>query len=516
VPGSPIVHALLQPEAYDHGPINVELTQTQMSYVFLTGDYAFKIKKPVDLGYLDYTSLDNRHFFCNRELDLNRRLAPDVYLEVIPVVESGRQIRIGGEGTIRDYAVKMKQLPRDRMMDSLLINEQVTEDMVVTVAGKLADFHNNAESTEEIGAFGDITAIRENTDENFTQTIKYIGQSISSTHFNKINSYTSSFLEMNTSLFRKRVKEQRIKDCHGDLHAAHICFDNGIDIYDCIEFNDRFRYCDVASEVAFLAMDLDRYSRADLSKSFTDAYIESSGDKELSGLLPFYKCYRAYVRGKVESFKLDDPQIPDKDAVLAAAQRYFSLSNWYCREKPILVIIVGLVGTGKTAVARSLERSLGLPVISSDIVRKELAGIPPTEHRYDRFESGIYTDAFSDLTYDTMFNQARDLLSQGRSVVLDATFSRLASREQAIRIAEKTNSDIIAVECVLDEEVVKSRLERRLHEETASDAGWDIYEIQKQTFDRVTEFGPEDHVVIDTSQFPENITKIVMERILNR
>jgi aminoglycoside phosphotransferase family enzyme len=302
-----------------------------MSFIFLTGEYVYKIKKPVNLGYLDYTTLEKRHFFCHQELELNRRLCPGAYLAVVPVVEEKGELLIEGQGKAIEYAVKMRQLPQDRMMDVLLPRGQVTPEMVARVAEKLVGFHQNAETNPKIAAFGRLDVIRQNTDENFAQTEKYIGLTIFRAKYERIKGYTDDFIENNVSLFDKRVKEGRIRDCHGDLHAAHICFADDICIYDCIEFNDRFRYSDVASEVAFLAMDLDRYRQAGLSRHLVNTYVELSRDEELLKLLDFYKCYRAYVRGKVESFKLNDPYIPEEEKakVLTAARSYFQLAESY-------------------------------------------------------------------------------------------------------------------------------------------------------------------------------------------
>jgi hypothetical protein len=327
----PVVEALLKPQAYPHKPQKIELVQTQMSFIFLTGEYVYKVKKPVNLGYLDYTTLEKRHFFCRQELELNRRLCPDVYLAVIPIVEEKGELRIEGQGKAIEYAVKMKKLPGERMMDVLLSQGQVTPEMVARVAEKLADFHKKAQTNQEIGAFGKLDVIRGNCDENFAQTEKYIGISITAEEYQHIENYTDNFVDSNPSLVDKRVREGRIRDCHGDLHAAHVCFTDEICIYDCIEFNDRFRYCDVASEVAFLAMDLDRYQQAGLSRHLVNTYVELSHDEELLKLLNFYKCYRAYVRGKVESFKLDDPLIPrsEKAKALESARSYFQLAESY-------------------------------------------------------------------------------------------------------------------------------------------------------------------------------------------
>ena len=505
--------ALLKPETYPHSPQKIELVQTQMSFLFLTGDYVYKVKKPVDLGYLDYTTLEKRRFFCQQEIELNRRLCPEIYLEIVPIVSIRGQIQLGGEGEIIEYAVKMKQLPAERMMDRLLPQDLVTGEMVARVAEKLAAFHDKAATSSEISAFGKLDAITVNTEENFAQTEKYMDISISSKQYHQIKDYTDDFVKSNEFLFNKRVKDGRIKDCHGDLHAAHVCLANGIYIYDCIEFNDRFRYGDVASEIAFLAMDLDRFQRADLSQDFVNAYVRISRDEELLQLLNFYKCYRAYVRGKVASFMLDDPYIQDKEAVLATAQGYFELAYRYTREKPLLLIMAGLVGTGKTTVAEALGRSLGLTVVSSDVTRKRLAGISPEERRFEQFEGGIYSDDFTRKTYDEMFARARELLSQRQSVILDASFKKRQDRLQAKNLAEEAKADFAVIECILDEKTIKSRLEQRIKEGSASDGRWEIFEQQKQDFDKITESSSENHIILDTSQPMSNIVKIVTERI---
>jgi len=323
-----LAQALLDPKAYPDATSGIELMQTQMSFVFLTSDYVYKLKKPVDLGYLDYTTLDKRQFYCQREVELNRRLCPDAYLGVVPITRDKGGISIGGQGEVIEYAVKMRRLPREAMMDELMAGNRVSPQMIARVAQKIAGFHQKAET---VSGFGDLDTITRNTEENFTQTIKYIGSTISQERYRRIRAYTNSFTSENAPLFRKRVADGRIRDCHGDLHAAHICFTDSICIYDCIEFNDRFRYCDVAAEVSFLAMDLDRYGRADLSQGFVNAYVDKSQDKELLELLDFYKGYFACVRGKVESFKLDDPYISEEEKreILAVAKRYFELAESY-------------------------------------------------------------------------------------------------------------------------------------------------------------------------------------------
>ncbi len=344
MPGLPeLVQALLDPKAYpDSSPgvhpelsQGVTLMQTQMSLVFLTGDYVYKVKKPVDLGYLDYTTLEKRHYFCRREVELNCRLCPAAYLGVVPITDNKGHIQIEGSGRVIEYAVKMHRLPQERMLNVLLAGNQVSGEMITGVAKILAEFHKAAETSPAISRYGNLEIINLDADENFNQTAKNIGRTISQETYENIKKYTGAFIKANASLFGKRAAEGRIRDCHGDLHAAHVCFcdNSNICIYDCIEFNDRFRYVDVASEIAFLAMDLDNYGRLDLSRSFVDAYVSFSGDEDLVKLLDFYKCYRAYVRGKVEGFKLDSPLMPEeeKKKALAAAGKYFSLAEGYIR-----------------------------------------------------------------------------------------------------------------------------------------------------------------------------------------
>jgi len=507
-----LVKALLKSKAYPETTGKIELAQTQMSFVFLTSEFVYKVKKAVDLGYLDYTTLEKRRFFCQKEIELNRRLCPEIYLGVVPVTRDRGAIRIGGRGEVIEYAVKMRRLPQKAMMDVLLANDGVSVEMITGVAQKLAAFHKEAETNAEISAFGEIKTITRNTDENFDQTEKYIGRTISKDSYRHVKNFTNSFVEESAPLFNRRIKEGRIRDCHGDLHAAHICFSDGICIYDCIEFNDRFRYCDIASEIAFLAMDLDHYGRADLSRSLVKAYVNESGDKELLELLGFYKGYRAYVRGKVESFKLDDPYISKggKEKTLEIAASYFDLARAYTRAKPVLFITVGLVGTGKSTLSKALAGRLGLAVISSDITRKQLAGVPLTEHRFEGFDGGIYSAELSRKTYDKMFSGAGDILSDGGSVILDASFIKAEERLKAKRLAEETGADFFIIECRLDEENIKKRLAWRLKRGSISDGRWEIYRPQKEAFDPVKEASPQKHAIVDTSKpLAENIRQIL-------
>ena len=510
-----IVKALLNTEAYPEKPTQISLVQTQMSFVFIAGDFVYKIKKPVDLGFLDYTTLEKRHYLCQKEVELNRRLCPETYLGVVPITSINNTITVDGEGEIIEYAVKMKRLPQDLMMNILLEKNLINPKMISRLATKLSEFHARAGTSHEIRHFGTPEAIKFNTDENFSQTEKYISLTLSPRQFEAIKNYTDRFFTENRNIFEKRIFDDKIRDCHGDLHAAHVCFTNGICIYDCIEFNDRFRYCDVTSEIAFLAMDLDHYGRADLSRLFVEQYIQQSKDLELINLLNFYKCYRAYVRGKVESFKLDDPFIPEEDKVRikSVASGYFDLAESYTWMKPLLLITTGLVGSGKSTISGELARRIGLVILSSDIIRKQIAGITPTERRFENFNDGIYSAEFTRLTYDTLFREAGKFLSRGISVILDASFISKQERLKAENLARECGANYFIVECRLREEIIKERLASRLKLGGVSDGRWEIYLPQKTRFEPVDEVDNQQHIIVDTSFPVDQYIDEVVEKI---
>jgi uncharacterized protein len=509
----PYVQALLKPSAYPDTPSHIELMQTQMSFIFLTGNYAYKTKKPVNLGYLDYTTLEKRQFFCKQELELNRRLCPGGYLDVVPVTESDGTFKIDDKGKIIEYAVKMKQLPRDRMMDILLPKDKVTADMLEKVALKMADFHERAATNETISSFGTLESIKVNTDENFAQTQKYVGSIIPQRSYDLIMKFTNAFMRENAALFKKRVAGSKIRDCHGDLHAAHICFADDIYIYDCIEFNERFRYCDIASETAFLAMDIDRYGRADLSNSFVQSYLKASADDGLLMLLDFYKCYRAYVRGKVACFKYDDPYLADKKAIMNEAKQYFSLAHRYANKKPVIIIVTGLIGTGKTTLAEAAGKGLGCDVLSSDVIRKQLADVPLTERHYDDFNGGIYSPEFTQKTYDELFRRAKALTQKGGAVILDASFKKKRDRLAAFDLARESGADFLAIECVTDEATIKARLKKRQSEGAVSDGRWEIFADIKKEFDPVDELPEKNLLALDTTRLSGNTISSILEKV---
>jgi aminoglycoside phosphotransferase family enzyme len=325
--------ALLNPAVYPDKPKEVKLIETHISLLFLTGNYVYKVKKPVDFGFLDFTSLEKRRHFCEREVTLNRRLSAGIYLGVVKITRDQDRISIDGKGEIVEYAVRMKQIPDELLMDKLLEKGQVSLKMIEAISEKLVKFYFDAETNDFIKSFARPERFKQDTDENFKQTEKYIGVTISKDAYEEIVKRTNDFFKNRRQILLGRIASNWIRDCHGDLRLEHIFWGEKICIFDCIEFSERLRYTDVAADIGFLAMDLDYHDREDLSKHLIHTFIEKSGDQDLLKVLDFYKCYRAYVRGKVESFQLDDPNISgeSKKEARQRAQKYFVLAQRYAK-----------------------------------------------------------------------------------------------------------------------------------------------------------------------------------------
>ena len=327
----PFIQALQQTAAYPHPVADVKLVQTHISYVLLAGDFVYKIKKPVNFGFLDFTSLDKRRHFCEEELRLNRRLCPSLYLKVLPITQDDDEIHLNGSGAAIEYCVKMARMPEERMMANVIKRGALTPAMLDGIVDLLVPFYQQADGGEEIKSFGSAQAVGVNVLENFEQTQGFIGcPALTQDQFDRIGTYARKFLSQK-SLFEQRVAGGKIRDCHGDLYSANICLAEQTFIYDCIEFNQRFRYCDVASDVAFLAMDLDFHGLEELSCHFIDTFSRRAKDPGLSTMLNFYKCYRAYVRGKIGLFTAHAPEVDTatQAACLEQAKRYFELAARY-------------------------------------------------------------------------------------------------------------------------------------------------------------------------------------------
>jgi uncharacterized protein len=513
-----LIETMSKADFYPHHPEKVELVQTHISFVFIAGDLVYKVKKAVDFGFLDFTTLEKRKYFCEEELRLNRRLAPETYLEVVVIGEGANGALRLGSGRPVEYAVVMKKLPLERMLKNLLAEGKAGVEAMDAIARKVADFHRKAETGGEIDAIGGIDTIRHNHDENFDQTQKYIGLTIPRARYDFLRDYVNRFLERERPLLEKRVRDHRIRDCHGDLHAEHICLADGIIIFDCIEFNKRFRYGDVAAEAAFLAMDLDYNGYPDHARAFAEAYVRHSGDEDVLRLMEFYRCYYAYVRGKVISFRLDDPHIggADRDAAARTAARYFDLALSYAA-RPVnrtLVLIAGLMGTGKSVLARALAPLLGAQIIQTDAVRKEMLRIPASEHRYEEFGQGIYSADISRKTYEKALEIALEKLNTDRAVMIDASYKSSEERLRAFEAGRRAGADVFVVECVCPADIIEKRLTSRLSEGgDISDGRWEIFLAQRRDFERIDEIPERAHLVVDTSRAAEETAVEVVRKM---
>ncbi len=327
----PFIQALLVPSAYEHGAPDIKLVQTHISYVILAGEYVYKFKKPVDFGFLDFTTLDKRRYCCEQELLLNRRLSPEIYLDLVTVTSTDGSFQLDGKGEIMEYGVKMARMPEEKMMVNIISSGLLEKSHIDSLVGILGPFYERAENSEEIDHFGKAEAVAVNVLENFDQTQEFIGSdALSRNQFDAISGYARQFLARE-EVFDQRIRNGKIRDCHGDLYSANICLADKVYIYDCIEFNERFRYCDVASDIAFLAMDLDYHGLTDLSAYLIERFVDASQDNSLMTVLDFYKCYRAYVRGKIGLFTANDPAV-DKEvrkSCTIGAEKYFKLAMKY-------------------------------------------------------------------------------------------------------------------------------------------------------------------------------------------
>lgn len=501
-PGSPttaeLIDGLRRPAAYPRRPMDVDLVQTHISLVFLADDRVYKVKKAVDLGFLDYTTLDRRRLFCEEEVRLNRRLAPGVYLGVVPITrERDGSLRVSGNGPTVEYAVEMRRLPASRMLDHLFATGEIDNERVETLAELLAGFHGAAATGAAIDEYGTPEAIAFNVRENFEQTAAFaarpgsLAQAGARTLSPGLHAFlreaAGSFLAAERDLFEQRVAEGRIRDGHGDLHAGNICLTaDGFVVYDCIEFASRFRCGDVACDLAFLAMDLDYRGFRAFSRFLVRCYARHAGDTELGRLMGFYKSYRAVVRAKVASLAAAEPELPlqEREAKRLEGLRYFNLAAAY-ELPPGLILTCGLPASGKSTVARHLALPFEALVLRSDTRRKLLAGLPLREHGRTDYLSGIYTAEMSERTYRALLDEAKSALDRDRTVVVDASFSRAAQRRPFIDLARVHGAPVLIVETVAPEKDIRARMSGRdADAKEVSDANLGIYLRMKQTFER--------------------------------
>ena len=506
-----VVAALARPDFYPHRPRTVEYVQTHISHVFLAGPYVYKLKKAVRFPFLDFSTAELRRHFCREEMRLNRRLAPGVYLDVLPIVRTADGgLALGGAGDAVDHVVWMRRLPTEAILVNRL--RRIRAESIDELAGVVARFHARAPTGPEIAAHADADTLHARWGENLETAAPFVGRLLAAEDHEILGDFGATFVRRHDTLLRARQRGGRIREGHGDLRAEHVCFLDaplaepadlpplpaGIYVFDCVEFSTSFRANDVASEVAFLAMDLESLDCPELARRFVAAYARAADDPAVDVLLPFYACYRACVRGKVEGLASAEPEVAaaDRERAAARARRHFTLAVRYAwqAEGPAVIACAGLAGAGKSTLARELAAATGFVLLATDEIRKRgsaAAGPAP-------YAAGVYTPAARAATYERLTAEAEAALAAGRGVVADATFIQARDRRRLAAAAVRERRPYVFVECRAPESVVRDRLLGRETEPQLSDARWDTYVEQRACREP---FGADEpYVVVETGR----------------
>ncbi|HSD59831.1 MAG TPA: AAA family ATPase, partial [Burkholderiales bacterium] len=484
---TPLISALLTPTAYPHPVRNLRLVETHISWVVLTGDYAYKLKKPLNLGFLDFSNLEQRRFSCEEELRLNRRLAPDLYLEVVPVTGSAEAPRLGGAGPAIEYAVKMRQFDEEARLDRVLARGGLDPGQVDALARRVAEFHAGLPPAAASTDFGNADNVAFYARQNFDQIRPRLAGPDSDI-LARLAAWTGEEFVARRETLAARRRDGLVRECHGDLHLGNIALiaDEPV-VFDCIEFNPELRWIDVASEVAFTVMDLEDRGRPDLGSRFRNAYLETGGDYAGLAVLRYYLVYRALVRAKVAAIRLGQPQLEDADraAALAQCREYLALAlRFTSPPRPWLAITRGLSGSGKTTLSLPAVETLGAVRIRSDVERKRLFGLPPEARGGSAMDEGIYSRAAGERTYARLAELAESALQAGYSVIVDATFLERERRQAFRALAARSRVlfailDFQAPGAVLEERVAAREAAGR----DASDAGLAVLRRQRHAME---------------------------------
>ena len=491
---------LSEKDSYPHQPQQVAMKQTHASWVFIAPPFVYKAKKPVSLGFLDFSTLELRHEDCKREVVLNRRLAEDIYLGIEPIGEHAGRLHFGGNGEVVEWVVKMREMDPRYFLRELMRTEEVGSREIDRIVERLQRFYATQPPlpVEEVRTANE--HLRQCTEDNFTAAAQFVGRSLSQQALDGIAHYTREFFNKESALLDSRLDEGWIRDCHGDLHLDHIHLSpEAVRIYDCIEFNTDFRCIDVACDIAFLAMDLDFNGRPDLARYLVERFAVLLEDHGIRALMNFYKCYRACVRGKVESMHANAETVAEseKERSLQQARRYFQLALQYAAAggEPCVFVFMGKVASGKSALAEWLGQETGWAVHSSDRLRKSLAGMPLNLRGSEGERAALYAPEMTQKTYERLFEHAVTALRDGHCVILDATFSKREHRDALKEFTTAQGCEVRWIEAHASEAVVRARLKERDHDDgVVSDARLEDYKRLSAGYEPPEELLPEEKI----------------------
>jgi aminoglycoside phosphotransferase family enzyme/predicted kinase len=512
---SPMTHAslttaLLDKNAYDHAVDNITLRETHISWVFLTGEYAYKVKKPVDFGFLDFSTLEKRKYFCEEEVRVNGRLAPDLYLAVVPVCGDITSARINGDGPIIEYAVKMRQFDTQQEFDELLARHELTEAHIDETARVLAEFHKKISVADESAAYGTPEAIQHPVLENFEQIHqlgdKWLSQNNLKEPLIKLHQWSVSQYQQLETTLKNRKQNGFVRECHGDLHLRNIVlYNNKVTPFDGIEFNPNLRWIDVMSELAFLLMDIDDHNRPDLSRRLLNDYLGITGDYDGLTVLRFYQVYRAMVRAKVAGLQLlqhGTTRSNENDTLVQEIVNYIQLAIRYTQTSiPKLIITHGLSGSGKTYLSQKLLEQYDIIRLRSDVERKRLFDMEEKARDMVGIDKGIYTREASEKTYQHLLKISNRIINAGYSVIVDAAFLRQEQRQLFLDFCNKSGIPIQILHCEAKMNVQRQRLRTRQTQDLdASDASETILNRQLNNHDPLTTVEKSFTTTIDTTE----------------
>ena len=483
------IQAMLKPEFYDHHVETCELIETHISWVILTGKLVYKIKKPINLGFVDFSTLEKRKFYCEEEVRLNRRLAPDIYLDVIPIFGSAEHPELTGKEKVFEYAVKMQQFSHDMQLDHVLARDELRQDMLDSFANLIAQFHQNIDKAKSTSDFGNPEEIYQPAKENFIHIRKYINEQSKLDLLLKIEQWTDDTFNDIKNILEKRKRQGYIRECHGDLHLRNLAWhENKPLAFDCLEFNEDFRWIDVVSEIAFLIMDLDVRHQSELAQHFLNTYLEITGDYEGCHVLRFYLVYRVMVRAKVDAIRAAQAGISQEESDEANAEivNYLQLALTYTQKTtPFIIITHGMSASGKSTITQPLLEKLNAIRIRADVERKRLFNIKPEQNSSANIQQGIYTKEATQKTYLKLLELTGNIVDAGYPVVVDATFSTRLQRFLFKKLAAQKHIRFIILNFITSEETLKQRIRNRKND--VSDA--DITVLENQ----ITNWQPIEH-----------------------